>query len=74
MEKLTKVAKEGQRAAVFFIAQREDVLSFSPNDYTDPLFGETLRIAHRYGVEVYAFNCLVSQKGICLNQPLKVIL
>jgi len=74
LEELVDVVKEGHRAAVFFIAQREDVNGFSPNDHTDPLFGKKLREAFRQGVEVYAYNCRVSENGISLHQALPVIM
>jgi len=41
------------RAAVIFVIQRPDAIIFSPNDNTDPAFGDALRQAHSNGVEVY---------------------
>ncbi|MFW9809053.1 MAG: DNA/RNA nuclease SfsA [Candidatus Thorarchaeota archaeon] len=41
------------RAAIIFVIQRPDALVFSPNDRTDPLFGDALRKAHSGGVEIY---------------------
>jgi sugar fermentation stimulation protein A len=40
------------RAAVLFVIQRPDAHVFSPNDPTDPMFGDALRYAHSVGVEV----------------------
>lgn len=47
--------KEGvaSRAAIIFVIQRPDAIVFSPNDNTDPTFGNALRHAHSVGVEVY---------------------
>lgn len=42
-----------ERAAIFFVIQRPDASVFSPNDETDPKFGEALRLAHAAGVEIY---------------------
>jgi len=41
------------RAAVIFVIQRPDAKIFSPNDMTDPAFGDALRQAHSNGVEIY---------------------
>lgn len=40
------------QAAVIFVIQRPDAEVFSPNDKTDPLFGDALRFAYSAGVEV----------------------
>ncbi len=42
-----------KRAAVIFVIQRPDANMFSPNDNTDPKFGDALRFAHANGVEIY---------------------
>jgi len=41
-----------QRALAMFVIQRPDAKVFSPNDPTDPKFGEALREAHARGVEI----------------------
>jgi sugar fermentation stimulation protein A len=40
------------RAVILFVIQRPDAHVFSPNDPTDPAFGDALRYAHSQGVEV----------------------
>jgi len=40
------------RAAVVFVIQRPDAKVFSPNDKTDPGFGDALRYAYSQGVEI----------------------
>ena len=45
--------KQAGRAAVIFVIQRPDVEVFSPNDETDPKFGDALRFAHANRVEIY---------------------
>jgi sugar fermentation stimulation protein A len=41
------------RAAIIFVIQRPDATIFSPNDETDPKFGDALRFAHASGVEIF---------------------
>ena len=56
-----------KRAAVIFVIQRPDADVFSPNDATDPKFGDALRFAHSNGVEIYP---LVTQ---VVNWDLKLV-
>jgi sugar fermentation stimulation protein A len=52
---LAAALRENQvkRAAVIFVIQRPDATIFSPNDNTDPKFGDALRFAHANGVEIF---------------------
>lgn len=74
VSELIRARAEGNRAAVVFLIQREDPLSFTPNDSTDPEFGEKLREAYKKGVEIYAFKCRVSCNGINIIKAVPVIL
>ena len=69
---LARARAEGHRAAVVFVVQRDDAISFSPHDEADPAFGRALREAAQAGVEVYAYKCRVSEGEITLNAPLPV--
>lgn len=71
---LAGAVREGFRAAVCFIAQRDDAEAFGPWDEIDPVFGETLREVARAGVEVHAFVMHVTPEGATLGGPLPVIL
>lgn len=66
LSELASALKEGYRAAVFFVVQREDGGHFSPNDRRDPKFGEALRLAQSRGVEIYALNCRVTPQAVTL--------
>jgi sugar fermentation stimulation protein A len=71
---LAQAILEGKRAAVVFVVQREDAVSFAPNDAADPAFGQTLREAARTGLEVYAYLCRVSWDKVALDRPIPVTL
>lgn len=60
LEELLRAVKEGHRAAVVFLIQRDDAEAFSPNDMTDPKFGLILRKVVDAGVEAYAFKCEIT--------------
>lgn len=57
---LAELAKDGDRVSVVFIAQREDVQSFSPYTEIDPEFAETLKTVNQQGVEIHAYRCIVN--------------
>jgi sugar fermentation stimulation protein A len=71
---LIEVKKSGRGAGVLFLVQIEDVKTFRPNDETDPKFAEALREAARNGVDVFAYSCIVTESGIKLDKPLKIML
>lgn len=71
---LIDVKKSGRGAGVLFLVQIEDVISFSPNDETDPEFGKALRKAAKKGVDIFAYSSIVTRTGITLSKPIKVLL
>ncbi len=71
---LTRAVAAGHRAAVVFVAQRDDAVRFAPHEASDPAFGAALREAAGAGVEVYAYACRVSEDEIAITRPLPVVL
>jgi len=67
---LCQRVQAGERAAVVFVAQREDAVAFAAHPTADPEFSEALRIASECGVLVRPYRCQVSLEGIALAQPL----
>ena len=71
---LMRAVEQGHRATVFFVVQMADVLDFSPNDSTDPAFGQALRQAAAAGVQVLAFTCQVTPEEVTMDRQIPVIL
>ncbi|MEM3752785.1 MAG: DNA/RNA nuclease SfsA [Candidatus Bathyarchaeia archaeon] len=71
---LVKALKNGYRTAVLFIIQRDDAYMFTTNDETDPKFRTTLREAHKWGVEVYAYSASFAKNRVWLNGKVEVVL
>ena len=71
---LARAVREGYRAAVVFVIQREDARACAPHDDADPAFGRTLRDAVAAGVEAYAYVCRVTRQEIRLAHPVPVLL
>ncbi|MDO8690936.1 MAG: DNA/RNA nuclease SfsA [Dehalococcoidia bacterium] len=57
-----------------FVVQRDDAVSFSPNDLADPGFGRALREAAAGGVMVRAFACRVDLQEISLSREIPICL
>ncbi len=72
LAELARARREGYRAAVLFVIQRDDPVSFAPQVETDPGFGEAFRSALEAGVEAYAYTCCLDAGGISLGHPLPV--
>ncbi len=72
LDELATLLGQGDRASVVFIAQREDVESFSPYEVIDPDFADKLREVHQVGVEVHAYCCNVSLKEIQVSAEIPV--
>jgi len=60
------------RAALFFLVQRPDALSLKPNEATDQVFAKTLSEADQAGVEIYAYNSVVTLDGVGLGERVAV--
>ena len=74
IEELIKAKKMGYRTIILFVIQIEGVDCLLPNDITHPAFGEVLRKAKEAGVEIMAFDSLVTPDSLTLNQPVPVYL
>ena len=64
---LVKGKKEGYRACILFLVQRNDTHSFAPDDESDPKFGKALRTAAAEGVEIYAYKMEISRNFLLLS-------
>lgn len=71
---LIEVVEKGLGGGIMFLIQLENVTKFSPNDATDPKFGDAVRLAKKNGVDIFAYNCRVDNEGIEILNPVEVIL
>jgi sugar fermentation stimulation protein A len=69
---LVEVTKGGRGAGVLFLIQMKGVSFFTPYDEMDKAFGEALRIAQKNGVDIYAYDCKVTESSITLDNPIEV--
>lgn len=71
---LVDVKNSGRGAGVLFLIQLSNVNSFSPHDDMDKAFGDALRYAHSKGVDIFAFQCIVTERSITLDKPIEISL
>jgi sugar fermentation stimulation protein A len=74
LETLMALRRGGGRAVMLFLVQRADCDRVAPADAIDPAYGETLREAVRYGVEVFALGARVTARAIRVERQLPVLL
>ena len=72
LQVLIDAAQQGFRAVMVFCIQRNDVHEFRAAYEIDPLYAQTLKLAHAQGVEIYAYKTELSPKEIFLSQAVVV--
>ncbi len=71
---LIRAKEQGYRAVVFFIIQRDDAKSFTPNRDMDSQFADAVKEAYQKGVEFYAYICNVTLNEIEIKEKIPFII
>ena len=74
IRELQRAAESGLDSTLFFVVQFQNAVSVAPNDDTHPAFGAALREAAAHGVNVCAYDCLVTPDSLSICRELPVIL
>ncbi|MBD5607866.1 MAG: DNA/RNA nuclease SfsA [Desulfovibrio sp.] len=69
---LMDIVKNGERAAMFYLVQREDATRFAAADDIDPEYGRLFRLARNMGVEIHIFAARMSPDWTELGPALPV--
>lgn len=72
VEELAKAIEAGYESCVLFVIQMKGVSCFTPNVRTQPEFAEALMRAGQAGVEILAYDCLVTESEMELADPVPV--
>lgn len=72
VRELIRAKNEGFGAYIFFVVQMSGVTEFAPNAEMHPEFAAALREAKENGVEILAYDCLVSPDSITIKSPIVV--
>lgn len=62
----------GHGAMILFVLQMKGPKIFSPNWETHPAFGEALREAQAAGVEILAYDCIVTPDTVQIDKPVPI--
>jgi len=71
---LIDASNQGYENYLIFVIQMKGVNCFKPNDKMDPNFSKALRAADKKGVYIQAYDCLVTNDTIKIDQPVRVVL
>lgn len=72
IHELMKARSQGYLASLIFVIQMKGVHVFEPNRITHPEFAEALLMAVRAGVEILAFDCIVTENSLKGDLPIPV--
>lgn len=73
VEELIEAKQQGYEAYLIFVVQMKGIRYVEPNNKTQPAFGEALKKARCAGVKLLAYDCIVGEDSLRLDQPLPVI-
>lgn len=71
---LAKASEEGYECVILFLIQLTGCHAFIPNNKTDPSFTEALHFAKEKGVQILAYDAVVSEKELLINKKVPVYL
>ena len=72
LRELLRAKEEGYEAYLLIVLQMKECTVFSPNDATDPEFGETLRQVVSAGVNVLALDCKVTPDTLTIDREIPI--
>lgn len=73
VEELIEAKQQGYEAYLIFVVQMKGIRYVEPNNKTQPAFAEALKKARCAGVKLLAYDCIVGEDSLRLDQPLPVI-
>lgn len=73
MIELTKVVKEGYRAVILYVIQRNDCTHFDIAKDIDSQYSQAFRTALHAGVECFAYTCNLTPNSITLGRSIEII-
>ena len=74
VEELAGAIEDGYQVYVIFVIQMKGITAMMPNDDTHRAFGDALRTAAKKGVHVLAYDCLVTENSLTIDNLIPVIL
>ena len=72
VEELIRCQEDGYEAYLLFVIQMKGIREFEPNWSTHPQFGEVLQKAKNAGVHLLAYDCLIREDYIEIQDPVPI--
>lgn len=74
IQELIHCLENGYEAYLLFVIQMKGIQRFEPNWKTHPQLGEALIQAREAGVKLLAYDCLVTEDSIVVENPVPILL
>ena len=71
---LIKTVKEGYKSYIFFLIQIEGIGFFTPNEIMDKDFTKALLLAKKEGVNMLAYNSIITPNQISLGEKVRILI
>lgn len=71
---LKNAVADGYLAYILFVIQMKGIHTFTPNRITHAAFADALELAEASGVRLLAYDCMVTETSMTIDQKVKVLL
>ncbi len=72
LQELEKAASEGYHAYALFVIAMKGIRTFEPNRAAHPEFADALTHAAAHGVRILAYDCIVTENSLTIDQEIPV--
>ena len=72
IHELIRARREGYGAYILFVLQMKEIRELRPNDVTHRAFGDALRLAKQEGVNILAYDCIVTPDIMTIDKPIPI--
>lgn len=74
IKEMIKVVESGLKGYIFFLIQMENIKYFTPNTSMDEKISNALIEANKKGVNILAYNSIVKEDSIKINEKIEVLI
>ncbi|MDP2194001.1 MAG: DNA/RNA nuclease SfsA [Alphaproteobacteria bacterium] len=72
VQELMDIKKQGLRAVVIYVINRQDVTSFRPAHEYDPVYAQLFKQSIKEGVEHYAYACTLNDHSLTISHSIPI--
>ena len=72
IKELIRAKNEGFGAYILFVIQMKEIRQLRPNDATHRAFGDALREAEKAGVNLLAYDCIVTPDSMTIDKEIEI--